>query len=515
MNTMFQLNQKARSANNRFVQTSNPTIEPIKKVNFTDEQLAIINTPIQGVTVVKAFAGTGKTSTLVGVAQRNSHMRGLYIAFNKAIKEEAAKKFPSSVDCKTIHSIAFRDVGFQYQHKLVANIQLKEVIHFSDIYEHDYQTGQAIMQVLLAFLASDREQFYTMERLKTSTGENINCGKLSPEIILKHAEKIWNMMINPKHKFPMVHDGYLKLFQLRKIKLNYDYLMFDEAQDSNPVTTAIVKFQKCPVIVVGDQYQNIYSFRGAFNALEKFQADVTLYLTNSFRFGNSIADISNVLLSTFFDETNELKGKGFPTIIGKVDTSIQYCVLCRTNFEVFNQCVSALERGQSFGLIGGIQNYNFDIVKEAYYFSIGTNDRIRSPELKQFESYSELCLFVDETQDPGLKRLRKLIDNYGKDIPKLIDEIKAKAQPNYLTATCIITTAHKSKGLELDQVVLADDFPDLVVTKIKNNESSTQLAEVGFDISAEEINLIYVAVTRAIKKLEINGSLNLFLSVID
>ena len=104
---------------------------------------------------------------------------------------------------------------------------------------------------------------------------------------------------------------------------------------------------------------------------------------------------------------------------------------------------------------------------------------------------------------------------FSRDIPKLIDEIKAKAQPNYLTATCIITTAHKSKGLELDQVVLADDFPDLVVTKIKNNESITQLAEVGFDISAEEINLIYVAVTRAIKKLEINGSLNFFLSVID
>lgn len=59
---------------------------------------------------VNAFAGTGKSSTLQLLATANSE-HSLYIAFNKAIADEAAGKFPSNVECRTTHSLAFAKFG--------------------------------------------------------------------------------------------------------------------------------------------------------------------------------------------------------------------------------------------------------------------------------------------------------------------------------------------------------------------------------------------------------------------
>lgn len=58
---------------------------------------------------IDAYAGTGKTTTLRLIADNTSD-RGLYLAFNRSIAEEAGGRFPKRVRCSTIHSIAFRGV---------------------------------------------------------------------------------------------------------------------------------------------------------------------------------------------------------------------------------------------------------------------------------------------------------------------------------------------------------------------------------------------------------------------
>jgi hypothetical protein len=55
---------------------------------------------------IDAYAGTGKTTTLQLLADSSSQ-RGLYLAFNRSIAEEARKRFPRRVTCATSHSIAF------------------------------------------------------------------------------------------------------------------------------------------------------------------------------------------------------------------------------------------------------------------------------------------------------------------------------------------------------------------------------------------------------------------------
>ncbi|WP_207931157.1 hypothetical protein [Streptomyces sp. 8K308] len=50
-----------------------------------------------------AGAGTGKTSTLM-LMGASTRKRGLYVAFNRAIADDARSRFGSNVDCRTAHS---------------------------------------------------------------------------------------------------------------------------------------------------------------------------------------------------------------------------------------------------------------------------------------------------------------------------------------------------------------------------------------------------------------------------
>ena len=60
---------------------------------------------------LEAGAGAGKTSTLQLLAGVDRNRLGQYLAFNRPIVDEAARKFPSHVACNTAHSLAMRAVG--------------------------------------------------------------------------------------------------------------------------------------------------------------------------------------------------------------------------------------------------------------------------------------------------------------------------------------------------------------------------------------------------------------------
>ena len=61
--------------------------------------------------IVLSASGTGKTTTLVKYAEQRPHLRFLYVAFNKSVASEAQRRFPANVVCKTVHSMAYADVG--------------------------------------------------------------------------------------------------------------------------------------------------------------------------------------------------------------------------------------------------------------------------------------------------------------------------------------------------------------------------------------------------------------------
>lgn len=454
-------------------------------LKITDEQQAIVESTAPNL-VVNAFAGTGKTTTLVAYAQRRPNKRFTYLAFNRSIKEEAARKFPGNVRCVTTHGLAYGVVGARYKHKLGSPrpYQIAEALNVSVL-----AAGKAD-EVLKRFLASADPELHERHMLGTVYNSNEQ-GQL-----FDAARRLWARMQDVSDDMLMPHDGYLKLYQLSNPIVRSDVILFDEVQDANPITTALVMAQPGAKVMVGDAHQSIYGFRGAVNAMASIRDAAHLDLTKSFRFGAGVANVATALLHDWKDERRSIHGLGRHETVFSVDLREPHAKLARTNGELFRAAVSALSDGRKFGYVGGIEGYRLDAILDTYSLYAGKRGAIRDPWIKSFEDFSILQQYASSVDDKELKMLSSVVEEFKGSIPSLIDEIKARAVKELTGKEIALATVHKAKGLEFDAVVLMDDFAELAIKIDENGQ------EVMPD--AEEINILYVAATRAERCLSLN-----------
>lgn len=484
----------------------------------TAEQAQILQTTVP-VMKIQAGAGTGKSTTLEMYAD-NYKVKAYYIAFNKSIADEAAAKFPKNVICKTSHSIAFGAVGRVYGNipqKLQGSIRPFHVESLlfrthKDMPQslHNLYSGR-VLEAVNRFLVSD-----SMDILPTHvfvSDAPAEKKHFDPSRILSDAKLVWMAMQDKNNlEVPMLHDGYLKLYQLSNPRLPADLILFDEAQDTNPVTQAIIARQQANKIYVGDKDQAIYSFRGANNAMENVVADVTLPLMGSFRFGPEIADVANKILSIKPDDRYPIRGLAAPSVVTAEDLnpSLQNrAFISRGNAALFAHAVSDLNSNQPFSFVGDIRGYRFDLILDA--FNLKQGEYVRDPFVRSFSDYAALEDYAESMGDREILSRCGIVNKYGSEIPRLIEDITKKAQPALSTGKFrsdveVLTTAHKSKGLEFDNVTLSEDFPSFFDDKgdlINLDKNPTFV---------DEVNLQYVAATRAKKSLKTNCDLQVYLS---
>lgn len=468
-------------------------------VTFTEEQQGIIcldETP--SLLRVQAFAGTGKTFTLLHYALARPDVRFLYVVFNRSMRDEAMQKFPNNVETLTSHQLAFRALGAKYKHKLAPGLRLRDIAQIigGDGRRPNYYLARVVLDTLQAFIISADPRL-DHRHLPPEAGKWVDRGAK----VIQYAQALWRRMIDPEDpSVKMIHDGYLKLFQLSNPDLSkrYDAILFDEAQDSNPVTNALILKQPLPKVYVGDRHQQIYAFRGAINALEGLRADVSKSLTTSFRFGEATASYANQLLSTYKGETKPLTGAGPETLIDRLPADGKpFALLHRTFAECFNSAVRAVRAGRTLGWVGGIENYDLRSIEDLYYLSAREYDRIRDPRLRtEYPSFEEYREVAEESDDVEMKRRIKIVDTYGEQIPELMDLIRARTVRNLRRATLVLSTAHRAKGMEFERVCLTDDFKDLHDPKMSEEDRE------------QEANLLYVAITRATHHLQIPPSIS-------
>ena len=315
-----------------------------RKRSLTHEQLAVVSgeLAVDQVMLVMAFAGTGKTTTLLEYVKRRPGHTFAYLTFNRAIMEEAKSKFPKNTKALSFHGLAFRKFGFVFKDKMFrGTLRAHHAMKALGLDKHDDRAILAI-RTLQAFLISADE---TVEPHHAPPSSDIAATYDKPAVmkiiaeerkaeasdcitpftaqsdLASLAQKLWlEMKDKTNDKFPMTDSGYLKLYQLSKPKLDreYDVLLLDEAQDAAPVMADIVLSQVgCAKILVGDPHQEIYSFMGAKNAMESVLRTVNKKqitqrrLSRSFRFGVEIASVANSLL--------RLKGETAPVLGAAID----------------------------------------------------------------------------------------------------------------------------------------------------------------------------------------------------
>ncbi|WP_234053788.1 MULTISPECIES: UvrD-helicase domain-containing protein [unclassified Xanthobacter] len=450
------------------------------KKSWTQEQGAIISSKEERV-VVNAFAGSGKTTTLVGYTKKRPETKFGYLCFNAENAKEARGRFPENVTAFTGHGLAMKYVGWRYRHKL-ARSELKP-IGIAQAYGVDNKLAHSALRGLRAWFSSDRERITDV--MSSGTERDL-------------ALQIWKDACDSRNEvIPMPHDGYLKLFSQRNQELPFDHLLFDEAQDANPIMLGILRRQQMPLAVVGDRYQSIYGFRGAVNAMEAFEG-AQFQLTQSWRFGPEVARVANLLLRQLGEE-RELKGCGAATQIHNEQPEGigTYTFLGRTNASVIEHAMAATGKALSFA--GGIKEYRVDRILDAYRLYAHEPSAIKDADIRKFKSWDELQKYMEDVDDKELKSISHLVENYKDTIPERIADLKQRASGPADVADLELATAHRSKGLERRHVVLGEFF----------DWDKFQQAKAKGDIDAfqEEMHLLYVALTRAQETLTLNSTL--------
>ncbi len=303
----------------------------------TDEQVAAIDQAKRGDSFkIMAYAGSGKTTTLKLISEQLAGQKGLYLAFNKAIADEARSKFPPNVDCRTFHSMAYRHVDRKITDKLrlprlspltmARDYQLEPLSirrMLGKRYEHFTLTPSrqaGLISNAVSRFCATHARHPAPRHLELPDWLHPDDAEGIQQQLFPHVEQRWHDALDPYHQAGINHEVYLKCWALADPIIPVDYILFDEAQDSDPLMLGILMQQKrAQVIYVGDAHQQIYQWRGAVNAMQKLPLPDTR-LTRSFRFGDAVAEIAQpeIVVTTYAKNENvvvcvEDNGSGFDT----------------------------------------------------------------------------------------------------------------------------------------------------------------------------------------------------------
>jgi hypothetical protein len=454
--------------------------------------------------VLQAGAGTGKTTTLALLAATTPR-RGRYIAFNKAIANDAATRFPTTVQCKTAHALAYAAIGHRYQARLNSPRQpgwktgqalgIAKPIRIGDRDLTSKTLSYTVLRTVTRYCHSADPTLtrHHVPRMRGLEADGLHAQLTA--VVLPYAAKAWADLQHPDHGVVRFdHDHYLKIWALSEPKIPADFLLLDEAQDTNPVVEQVFTAQRghAQLVMVGDSAQAIYGWRGARDVMTGFDG-TALTLSQSFRFGPRLAAEANRWLA-IADAPIRLDGtESIPTELGAIDQPD--AVLCRTNVGAMTEVMGLLAVGHRVALAGGGEALRA-LATAARDLTEGR--RTWHPELVLFPTWGELREYAEH--DPAGRDLMPLVDLVDKHGPdRLLAAVSQLAhEPD---ADVTVSTAHKAKGREWATVKIAGDFSPPKDSDQKDDKGHP----IPGPIDDTEARLAYVAVTRTRHRLDLGG----------
>lgn len=281
-----------------------------------------------------------------------------------------------------------------------------------------------------------------------------------------------------------------------------DWVLVDEAQDTNPVRRAIAKLALRPggrLVAVGDRRQAIYGFTGAsHDAMDLIKAEFNcreLPLSVSYRCGRAIVELAKTLVPQI--EPAENAHPGLVSHLGLKDAlarlSNQDAIMCRNTSPLVELAFKLVANGRGCRVLGkeigtslvslvakqrakGVDNLmaKLNVWRErevAKHIAEGNEGKAEAVN-DRFECVQTIIHNLNETERtiPGL--CRKIEGLFGDGSAGVLS----------------LATMHKLKGAEFDRVAIYR--PELCPSKFARQDWQR----------VQEDNLLYVGYTRA--KLE-------------
>lgn len=465
--------------------------------------------------VVRARAGTGKTTTIIEGIGHAPERSILLAAFNKRIQEELSRRLTNpNATAKTLHAIGFAAVRRYWEGLPIANgnararaltdracgqqapdpiKRLVTKLHTKgrEILPHAARVGD-LTNIAVAFECEPDETWskdgFDLEFVERCAlkAMDLAAGQKPIDTGIDFADMIY---------LP-VRNGWLRPM--------FDLVVVDEAQDMTVAQLEIAR-GVCGgrLCVVGDDRQAIYAFRGAdAGSLDRLKEQLEaqeLGLTVTYRCGRIITQTAASLVPGFEAAPASPDGEIRAIRAEKLtdEVAVGDFVLSRKNAPLASVAMSLIRAQKRVRIAGrdigaGLMNLVRDLAKGDASQSIPqflerlvnweqreltramkANREERADIVRdQAETLSVLCEGVS-----GLRELEARIDSLFTD-----DGLGAKG-----VITC--SSVHKAKGLEADRVFI---LKDTLYAGAKKGMSI---------INLEEQNIEYVAITRAKRTL--------------
>lgn len=477
--------------------------------NWSAQQLAIFGWFAQPVApgemdynlVVRARAGTGKTTTIIEGINRAPETTILLCAFNKRIAEELSVRITNpNAHAQTLHSLGFQAVKRYWDKVGVAKgseradglaetvcglnvpVEIKRLVSklhtkAREINPHARNVGD-ITGLLYAFECEPEESWATAgfdaEFVEKKALAAMELAATVRPVAIDFADMIY---------LP-VRNGWLHG--------QFDLVVVDEAQDMTIAQLEIAQgLCKGRLAVVGDDRQAIYGFRGADSeSLDRLKTElnaVELGLNITYRCGTSIVELAQTLVPDFQAGPSNPTGE----VLHIVDTELVAAakggdfILSRMNAPLVGVAMALLRNQKRARVAGKDIGAGLKALVRKLARTARTVDQLME-RVAAWES-AEVARFTAAKRDAQVDAVRDkaetiiAISDGARNVGEIEERIDALFTDDGLGQAGVIncSSVHKSKGLEANRVfVLESTLYPRGVTK-------------------EESNIHYVAVTRA------------------
>lgn len=501
-------------------------------MDFNEQQVSLFTWADQdkGSCNLIARAGTGKTTTIIELAKRIRSTENIFLgAFNKAIAEELKTRIARpNVEAGTMHSLGFK--LWRGIAKGRTEIDAKKtfgIIKRFGIFEFDKepknilnsaigfakQGGFGLKQAPSYIVHESWSELFDYHDLWDELP-----GYVSPEKMLEACVKVYaESMRMCEEQDPLIDfdDMILAPLMFGAPKGMYDWVMIDEAQDTNMVRRLLAQWVLKPggrMIAVGDPRQAIYAFAGAnHDAMDLIKADmgsVELPLSITYRCPKNVVALAQTLVPDI--QAHESAPEGVVRTINhkdfwKEDLRDTDVILCRNT----RPLIGVAKRLRKMGIPCSVEGANgkalialaskwgedIQIGQMESKLSVYVDTQVAKWEWKNRLDKAEAikekqeCLLDISSELEEFDSVLSLV----KHIEKMYGE-KWGEDTRRILRLC---TVHRAKGREWDRVYLLG----------RNIYMPSKWAKKERELGQED-NLVYVAWTRAKRELvEVNCKL--------
>lgn len=461
--------------------------------------------------ILQAVAGSGKSFTIALLCHRDPDKSiGLYTSFMVAIVEAMQPRLPEHIWCKGAHALGRQAIIENWGVKINTDLgkwkiknYIKELSYMwdKDDPSSDERVDNAVNLVSKMKLTLTRpDQLKRIQQLCDIYDIEIDCWE---KFVIHGLPLVFAEDDRLSKQGIIDFDDMIYLVVKYDLKVRqYTRVFVDECQDFSPLLQKFVKKFVAPngyICMVGDTYQSIMGFAGAdtrsMTVMKDMFEAVELPLSVCYRCHKGAIELAQQIVPHILPHPNAIQGEvqHIKAGIDELDWSQvkkECMILCRRNaplvrpaFKLLREGVRATIKGRNLGdglirlinkltpdsdsvpkLLDALEQYTHDKKKEILMRKTVNMALIEHAEDQQ-AVIEAFCENASSSVEVCLK-IKRIFDDDAED-------------------GVILSTAHRSKGLEHDNVYILD-YPNIEVKREGQSDDAVQ----------QEKNLHYVALTR-------------------